>query len=92
MLSSVAENLTESTPQFGFEGPGLVCEIDQNRALLPSHCTYLIEDMRLFVSFVNWHLWFLLEHSEHAEVSVASHCNDGQHQTIYTCFGRVRDK
>jgi len=37
----------------------------------------LIEDIRLLVSFVNWHLWFLLEHSEHAEVSVASHWDYG---------------
>ena len=34
---------------------------------------YLIEDMRRFVSFVNWHLTFLLEHSEQLVVSVASH-------------------
>ena len=36
--------------------------------------TYLIDDLRRFVSFVNWHLWFLLEHSQQAVVSVASHC------------------
>lgn len=35
--------------------------------------TYLIDDMRRFVSFVNWHLTLLLEHSEQLEVSVASH-------------------
>jgi hypothetical protein len=32
-----------------------------------------MEDMRRFVSFVNWHLTFLLEHSEQLAVSVASH-------------------
>jgi hypothetical protein len=36
--------------------------------------SYLIDDIRLFVSFVNWHLTFLLEHSEQLAVSVASHC------------------
>ena len=35
--------------------------------------TYLIDDMRLLVSFVNWHLTLLLEHSEQLVVSVASH-------------------
>lgn len=41
------------------------------------HCgmrnTYLIEDIRRFVSLVNWHLTFRLEHSEQLDVSVASH-------------------
>jgi hypothetical protein len=32
-----------------------------------------MDDIRRFVSFVNWHLWLRLEHSEHAVVSVASH-------------------
>ena len=32
-----------------------------------------MEDMRLFVSLVNWHLTLRLEHSEQLEVSVASH-------------------
>lgn len=34
---------------------------------------YLIEDIRLLVSLVNWHLTFRLEHSEQLDVSVASH-------------------
>ena len=38
---------------------------------LPS---YLIEDMRLFVSLVNWHFTLRLEHSEQLDMSVASHC------------------
>ena len=37
--------------------------------------TDLMEDMRRLVSFVNWHLCFRLEHSEHDDVSVASHCH-----------------
>lgn len=44
---------------------------------------YFIDDMRRFVSFVNWHLWFRLEHSEHAVVSVASHC------TLVSDFSRL---
>lgn len=36
-------------------------------------CTCLIEDMRRFVSLVNWHLTPRLEHSEQLDVSVASH-------------------
>ena len=35
--------------------------------------TDLMEDMRRLVSLVNWHLTFLLEHSEQEVVSVASH-------------------
>jgi len=42
----------------------------------------LIEDIRLFVSLVNWHLTLRLEHSEQLEVSVASHC-DGQYSVAY---------
>ena len=36
--------------------------------------TDLIFDIRLFVSLVNWHFTFLLEHSVQLELSVASHC------------------
>ncbi len=36
--------------------------------------SYFMDDILLFVSFVNWHLTFLLEHSEQLAVSVASHC------------------
>jgi hypothetical protein len=32
-----------------------------------------MDDMRRLVSLVNWHLTFLLEHSEQLVVSVASH-------------------
>lgn len=32
-----------------------------------------MDDMRLFVSFVNWHLTLRLEHSVQLVVSVASH-------------------
>lgn len=46
-----------------------------------------MDDIRLFVSFVNWHLWFLLEHSEHAEVSVASHCREVSTKTTYAIEG-----
>ena len=35
--------------------------------------TCLIDDILRFVSLVNWHLTFLLEHSEQLVVSVASH-------------------
>jgi hypothetical protein len=35
--------------------------------------TDLIDDIRRFVSLVNWHLWPRFLHSEHGEVSVASH-------------------
>ena len=35
--------------------------------------TDLIFDIRLFVSLVNWHFTFLLEHSVQLELSVASH-------------------
>ena len=38
------------------------------------HGTDLILDMRLFVSFVNWHFTFLLVHSVQLVLSVASHC------------------
>jgi hypothetical protein len=40
---------------------------------MPKHHAYFIEDIRRLVSLVNWHLWFRLEHSEQAAVSVASH-------------------
>lgn len=36
--------------------------------------SHFIEDMRRLVSFVNWHLTLLLEHSVQLDVSVASHC------------------
>lgn len=32
-----------------------------------------MDDIRLFVSLVNWHLTFRLEHSEQELISVASH-------------------
>ena len=35
--------------------------------------TDLMLDMRLFVSFVNWHFTFLLVHSVQLVLSVASH-------------------
>ena len=37
-----------------------------------------MDDMRLLVSLVNWHLTLRLEHSEQLEVSVASHCGHSQ--------------
>lgn len=40
--------------------------------------------MRRFVSFVNWHLTLLLEHSVQLEVSVASHCRNCQCQDYQT--------
>lgn len=36
--------------------------------------TDLIFDIRLFVSFVNWHFTLLLVHSVQLVLSVASHC------------------
>ncbi len=41
-------------------------------------CEYtdLIFDIRLFVSLVNWHFTFLLEHSVQLELSVASHYSE----------------
>lgn len=36
--------------------------------------TDFMEDIRRFVSLVNWHLWPRFLHSEQGEVSVASHC------------------
>ena len=38
--------------------------------------TDLIFDIRLFVSLVNWHFTFLLEHSVQLELSVASHYSE----------------
>lgn len=46
--------------------------------------TDLIEDIRRLVSFVNWHLTFLLEHSEQLDVSVASHYKSDQHLVVHS--------
>lgn len=74
-LSTASGYFVASTRRAGFVNLAPACS---NFSIqLYSHLsqgTYLMEDIRLFVSLVNWHLWFRLEHSEQAVVSVASHC------------------
>lgn len=46
----------------------------ENTVAIYMQDTDLMLDMRLFVSFVNWHFTFLLVHSVQLVLSVASHC------------------
>lgn len=58
------------------KGPGFVWkDLSAREESISAWATDFIEVIRLFVSFVNWQFTFLLLHSVHEELSVASHCH-----------------